>query len=479
MRNRMASCRTRFLAVCTLAVLCGSYASAQDASGSPYSAFGIGERVYPTQGRYSGMGGVGTGFSSYLSYNVLNPASLTDLSDVIFDMTGSARWSDFYNENERSPRLANGGIQGVSLALPTHKSLAFAFGISPYSQVAYEVNTLQTVQADSLSADFTNTRAGSGSLNDAYLSVAVKLFRKLNVGAKATYRFGSFNDVFAITSRTTTSAQTLTSYFLRDFVLTPGLQWRDTLTVKPLPDLSASLLDSLDSLSRVQLIQKHQRRIQRRIQRRKKLRPLYYTVGAALDYPIQGNSEGLVQRQTALDEDFRFLTSNDTLTNITGASFTYPTSFRMGASLETPRHLSFGVELQLTDWEEFDLQGRSENLGLEFRGAVGLEYVPDWRATRKVFKRMAYRAGAAVVQTPWEITVGDQTETIRGWEISGGLGIPVIQIKSRADFLSQINLGLTYGRYGPDQSPFLREERLLFTFGISFVQNWFQQFKYR
>ena len=69
-----------------LFVACGLQMSASAQENSPYSRYGLGD-LTPNQNVFSrGMGGIAAGVADNKSVNFTNPASLTFISNTIFDV---------------------------------------------------------------------------------------------------------------------------------------------------------------------------------------------------------------------------------------------------------------------------------------------------------------------------------------------------------------------------------------------------------
>lgn len=166
------------------------YLQAQINYSSPYSIFGIGDRVGTSLGRNSLIagGGVALGSDNYL--NSRNPASLfaLDSQSVVFDLGVNYNYILWKSQGEQSVHH-DGNLNYIGLALKPTKNWGLAFSLMPYSQSGYEVNKTTELPGDGFYYDQTFT--GSGGINKASLLSSYTLFNRLSLGIGFQYYFGS------------------------------------------------------------------------------------------------------------------------------------------------------------------------------------------------------------------------------------------------------------------------------------------------
>ena len=166
---------------------------------SPYSKYGYGLLNDNATSAQRAMGGVGYAMNSGRQINVMNPASyaaidsLTFLFDIGVDFT--SLWSE---ENGATGKDFGGGLDYVTMQFPITKYLGASVGLLPFSSVGYSFG--QEISHG------TNSREGSGGINQVYLGLSGKPFKGFTLGANVSYLFGTIiNDAYAYTSEGSTT----------------------------------------------------------------------------------------------------------------------------------------------------------------------------------------------------------------------------------------------------------------------------------
>jgi hypothetical protein len=157
-------------------------------SGSAYSRFGIGERLYLSSIRSVGLGGAAIALRGSDHFNLTNPASWSDFHVVQF--TGS-----FYYENIRSEdRINSGGIttgslNGAMLGLPIlpSRGVTLSFGFAPMSRVGYNIETEKPIDGGIQ----VTQHIGSGTVSNLILGASYRLHRDISIGGMMLYRTGN------------------------------------------------------------------------------------------------------------------------------------------------------------------------------------------------------------------------------------------------------------------------------------------------
>ena len=159
---------------------------------SPYSRYGLGDVYEATNARNFAMGGVGVGTYGLTNINRINPASFADLRLTTLDLTGFVGYSA-QDDGESKAEFLRGGFHNVSFAFPANKHFALVFGLSPYSATGYDIAVADSVLVDTTFQRYTTSYTADGGLNQAFLGVGFKMFKKVNVGASAGFAFGNLN----------------------------------------------------------------------------------------------------------------------------------------------------------------------------------------------------------------------------------------------------------------------------------------------
>jgi hypothetical protein len=163
---------------------------------SPYSRYGLGDIVPPSNIVSRGMGGIAAGFSDYSSINFTNPASYGNLQSTIFDIglevdrrtlkstTPAARFS-----------ATNAVITYLQLGFPIKMPKAnkkgifwgMNIGLKPVSRINYKISKREYLTGiDSLGTIY----EGTGGVNQAYLGTALRI-KGFSLGVNGGYMFGN------------------------------------------------------------------------------------------------------------------------------------------------------------------------------------------------------------------------------------------------------------------------------------------------
>ena len=201
---------------------------AQDATRSPYSAYGVGDISNKSFGNGYAMGG------SYIALqndstpmffiNNGNPASYSNVRLTTADL--AVNFDRRQLQTSTAKQTVNAGSVGhLALAFPVNKWWGTSVGLMPYSSVGYNVSTNQVINTtDTVSVMY----SGTGGLNQVYFGNAIKplywvpsvflrskkyehlkqekkdsiinkilkrkqSFQSLSLGANASYMFGNLN----------------------------------------------------------------------------------------------------------------------------------------------------------------------------------------------------------------------------------------------------------------------------------------------
>jgi hypothetical protein len=457
-------------------------AQGQQGSGSPYSAYGLGDLLGSTQVSQALMGGVGAGLVDPFSVNHANPASYVGLRIPVFE-TGLATRAIRQDLDESTAHGRRTDILGLTLGVPVGPGSildgnsqpanrwGFALGIMPLSRVGYSID-------DTLASGASDVRFqyhGDGGLNRAFLGAGLTLWQnndtihrgtRISAGANFNYVFGRTEE-----SRTTYFPVATNSYNVRV---------SEQLIIRS-PTVNVGMQLSGDAVSAA----RNEGRIQRRREaevaagRQPPLRiaePLRYTLGLTAELPAS-----LAADRTALVHTF--------VVGTTGLELPYDTiSFQDAArgSVELPALLGAGFSLynsrwtialehRRRDWSQFvvrvdDHEFRSE-LGEQAVYALGGSFRPAGDRSGTIWQRSIYRAGLRYMED-YRIVAGRQ---LQEFGMSFGMALPVMANTTR----SRLSFGVELGERGATGEGMLRERFTTVFVGVTITpdvrEQWFKK----
>ena len=400
-----------------MAMYCGS-AMSQIVT-SPYSKMGYGLLNDNVSSIQRSMGGVGYAMKGGRIVNVMNPASyanvdsLTFLWDVGVDLTNL--WSE---ENGNKGYNFGGGLDYLTGHFKVAKGLGAAFGLLPYSSVGYAYGS--TIDGGS------ESRSGSGGLNQLFLGVGYEPVKNLSVGVNFAYLFGS-------TSNTTLISSESSSYFTRNMKVR---DWNAQVGVQ----YSVPLRTGKDLL----------------------------TFGAAFQpkKSFHGDTWG-----TKFDtQDSKVDTIG--FTSMKG-QYEQPASIGLGVSYNLNRRLTIEADYTYQKWSDAKYQPidgfEPQNMQFDDRWkiAAGIQFTPNKRGSYA--GAIAYRAGVFYNHD----YLNYNGNNMRDYGASVGIGLPVPNGKTT------VNLGLEWRHRETSPTQLITENYLNITLGVNFNELWFWKSRIR
>lgn len=470
----MLKARLSFLLLAFTGPLC----TAQTQTYSPYSGFALGDRLTGVLAGNAAMGSIGVGTASPYSINLKNPASYSSLRFTTIDLSGFVARTKFTTPTAEE-RGGTGGLSGLAIGLPSNRSFTLMMGLVPFSESGYNLSFTDSLPLDdSTQVAFESLRQGSGGVNSAFIGGAGAFWkRRISVGVNFGYLFGNLSDYW----QTTLSPENSDDFRsviqdnnqIRAFEITTGLQVQDTIKSKPreLPPITQEMRDSLPQRKLQRLVAK---RLQQRLFERWVIRGGFTSKFYLGDRLTQ---ERITQQGDIITGAVATLVT-DTLRS-ENSNLNLPVEFGVGLSVEVPLALVIGLDFTFQNWEDFQLQGRDANLRRSANLNAGVEFIPNFYASRQYFSRIAYRIGAGYERTYLQLP--DATGALQGLRtlsLTGGLGLPLVQVRRRPEFYTRVNLGFGYYRRGNTSDGLLLENQWRVTFGFSFTQQWFQRSKF-
>lgn len=401
------------------------------AARTPYSSFGIGEPYGNVLINQQGMAGVGVSQPEFQFINNQNPALLVYNWYYSSFQAGLVMERRNISGDTLSESTQGGNMNYLVTAFPIVPSKwSTSVGLMPYSSVNYKLRYNEGVVGSS--EEVTVTEEGSGGLTQLYWSNGVRITKELAVGLKAAYIFSSIvnayeNQLVHSEEPVNYVAAVQEKSYVKDFAFGTGI-----------------------SFSKDSLFSRHRYRL---------------SFGAVYNFATD-------LKATKTDRIFRTSPSGDTtdvtvLPSSTKGFYSIPPSLTVGVSLSRGLRWTIGTEFSYQDWSLFrNVNGRSEGLQRSWRAAIGGEVTPDEFAAQNYLKRMTYRAGFSMEETPF-LTNGNP---VRDIGINFGLSLPAGR--------SSLDLAFRYGKRGDKTDNLLAEDYFKIYFGISFNDQWFIKRKF-
>lgn len=386
---------------------------------SPYSKYGYGLLNDNATSAQRAMGGVGYAMNSGRQINVMNPASyaaidsLTFLFDIGVDFT--SLWSE---ENGATGKDFGGGLDYVTMQFPITKYLGASVGLLPFSSVGYSFG--QEISHG------TNSREGSGGINQVYLGLSGKPFKGFTLGANVSYLFGTIiNDAYAYTSEGSTTLFERVMK-VKDYRLQFGVQYSLNLNKNDRVTIGA-----------------------------------VYTPGKTLLGDTWGISYDVSSDLKA--DTIGFTSLKD--------KYTMPETWGVGINYEWDEKLMAEVDFTYQPWREAKFSALEDFETVKFDNrwkiAAGLQYTPKVRGS--YWQRINYRVGGFFNHD--YIMVGDNN--VREYGVSAGFGLPVNRLKT------VVNIGFEYKHRQAHPNPMVKEDYFNITLGVNFNEMWFWRNKIR
>ncbi len=392
---------------------------AQNNTNSPYTRYGYGELADNTSIRNKGMGGVGIAMNSKSSINPINPASYSAIDSLTFmyEFGASAKETIFSNGTSSINKF-NGSIDYITILFPIYKKyLAFSGGLTPFSNVGYNFQNIESIPLyinDSISSiEYAKNYAGSGTLTQAYAGLSSNLTKHLSVGLNLKYLFGNIEHTRQLagygtssSSITTTSQTSILN--ITDFQIRYGLQYFNSTNKND-----------------------------------------YYSFGFIFENKSEVGGDYEIQTYTS-----------DTIAKNNGSDFEMPLTIGVGGTYNFNHRLTIAGDYLFENWADAKYFGQTDSLKNRSKYALGMELLPN-RLSRNYFQRMTYRLGGNL-----STGYSDYSDNPMNFGISFGLGLPTKGSRSN------INLGFEYGRINFTNKDFT-EEYYKFSICASFTETWF------
>ncbi|HQW06993.1 MAG: hypothetical protein IPH05_18265 [Flavobacteriales bacterium] len=426
-------------------------AQAQQGSGSPYSAYGLGELSGTGQVSQAMMGGLGVAVVDPVSVTYTNPASYAFLQRTTFEQGLVVRSSKYSSSGTES----NGrqvGLLGLTLGVPFgNGKWGMALGLAPMSTVGYNISTT------SQPSDVAGVRyqyTGDGGLNRAFLGMGRTLLEKrdslynghrLSVGANLGYVFGRIEEsrkVYYPSGLGYYNSSIFSSLVVRDPVANLGIQFQGDLRKRRTSDDRAT----------------------------------HFLVGAAFELPanLSAQRTDLVNTFAQSSSGVEFPIDTSFIAIGSKGSVGLPLGIGLGLTVFN-LHWTVSAEVKQRDWRKLTVSVEDYTLPSQLASStsymLGASFRPAGERGGTFWERTTYRAGARF-NDDYLVVDGHQLQEIG---MSFGLSLPVMGSITR----SRLNLGAELGERGTTSDGLLRERYAAWFIGLTITpdirENWFKK----
>lgn len=427
---------TRFLIIAFLVFASVFVAKAQttDALGTytPYSLFGIGDIEKQGTAFNKGMGGIGVGVRDNRFINYSNPASITERDTLSFMLDFGLNQKNFYNTDgdvESAYNTAN--MQNIIFTAPLYKKSALMVGITPYSNVGYKFQSVETdPNLVSKYGNIVYQKYGTGSISQLFAGAAMNLSKNFSVGAEFIYYFGALNRYSNVLFPSDASVRDINT------------GW----------DYDISAISARVGAQYFANIAKN----------------TVLTIGAT--YRFESNMDGDFTRYACTTSSSQIDTV--TISTTPGYEVQIPTEFSAGFSIKKRDKWMFGFDYVRQDWSKSFF---GETPGVDFKPSVsssmraGFEYIPNRYDIRYYMKRVTYRIGAYYDKTYVNIN-GNQ---VNAAGITLGMSMPIFR------WYNAVTWSVDLGQRGSLENDMVRERYIQFNLNFNLHDMWFIKKRYQ
>ncbi|WP_298516960.1 outer membrane protein transport protein [uncultured Kordia sp.] len=433
----------KFLGLLILLFTC-QISIAQQGTASPYSFLGIGDLKFKGTTENRSMAGMSI-YSDSIHINLQNPAAYGNLKFTTYTL--GASYSQLRLESDAgTDKGSSTALEYLAVAFPITSKMGLGFGLVPFSSVGYRFEGIGESGIASAPYKFAQYE-GEGGLNSAFISLGYQITKGFSVGATVNYNFGT------IENQNTEFLGELNDDGLFFRTLNYGTRSRDESKLSGLSYnigayYNTKFNDKLSLTTSFTLSPKSD--ITSRNTR--ELAALNITAaGGEIVSPGQVDIVDLGDKQKT--------------------DLVLPTKLAFGAGVGEKNKWFAGAEYTLQNNSDFG-NGLTtiENVNYEngSKIAAGGFYIPKYNSFTSYWERVTYRAGVRYEDTGIMV----RNESINDFGISFGVGLPMGRT------LSNVNLGVEFGKRGTINSGLIKENYVNFHISLSLNDKWFIKRKY-
>ncbi|MGB0166498.1 MAG: hypothetical protein ACPF8V_06550 [Luteibaculum sp.] len=436
----------RKLVAATLALLSCILLEAQNNIQSPFSRYGVGDLVPNGTVAQRALGSTGIALNPREQINLINPAHAVFLSAPVFNVSGTSSFTTI-NGFGSTYKQSYSGLNSISLAFPVQNKWAFQFGLRPYSNIGYDLQTTTQVDTNTVFANY----SGSGGTKNVFLAIAYDFFSKSDsthfvISAQFDHYFGPLTQ-----TRSLFTDALPNGYGIRD-------------------ERNANLNGSGPKLGVLYTFYPN------------KTKPLEILAGATYHAPVKLSGEQEIYSYTFLRNFNLTPVPEDTIayTQTDNNSLRIPQKFGLGIGLNWKDKLRLGIDYTVQDWSNFEQSFEQDRLDGSFRKfsrlSFGAHYTPSSNIlfNEPLWNFITYSVGA------WtsESYVNYNDNLIREFGTSFGLRFPFRKSRS----YSSLQIGMEYVVRGYVSQNLIQEKNTRIIFGLNlspnFLDRWFYKRKY-
>ncbi|MEO7393300.1 MAG: hypothetical protein ABIU11_00080 [Chitinophagaceae bacterium] len=433
---------------------------------SPYSRYGIGDLVPPTNIVTRSIGGIAAGYTDFYSINFNNPASYSGfqaLKEAKSKKLSSGRaildiGLNFEGRTLKEPAtskkfVANNALFSyVQVGVPLKPNWGLSFGLRPISRISYKIFRSEILKDPNtgLPIDSAFTRfEGEGGSYLASVGTGFNLFRKitkngeekLSIGFNGGYLFGEKNystkRIIINDSISYAPANFESKTNFGNLYFNAGLQYKVMVSKKVSLTLGA-----------------------------------YGNVGQKLNatqdilretYQINASS-GEIRLDSVYDKrGIKGIINLPSSFTVGFVAQKFPVPGKEGGWL-------LGIDFTQQNWSQYRFYGQVDSVRNKWELKVGAQINPAPK--RNYFSNVAYRFG--FFAGPDYIKIGQNLSQFGG---SFGVGLPLAISRQAPNQVSIINLSFEYSKRGNNNN-ILRENMFRVSLGLSLSDMWFIKRKY-
>ncbi|MCG2609982.1 outer membrane protein transport protein [Flavobacterium sp. SM15] len=411
-----------------ISILFSTSIFAQEGTASPYSNFGLGEVKFRGTVENRSMGGISTVVDT-TNVNLQNPASYAFLKFTSFSIGGTNSRTNFKTntQNEKTQRTT---LDYLAVGIPMGKFGA-AFGLMPYSNVGYKIQSLDT----STDPDQHKSFIGEGAVNRVFAGVSYRILPELSVGADFQYNFGSTKTQAVVTMKDILkSSRTKNTSKYSGFSTNLGAYYQKKISGKY--SFAANVMFS----PKTKITSENTRNV------------------AVVTYSSSGAE--------IIEAD------SNTKVTLADTELTLPSKLTFGSGFGDMKKWFTAAEYVVQGKNDFTVVNTGGNFTFSHRKgerfSLGGYYIPKYNSFTSYFDRITYRVGYRYENTGLVIN----SRSIIDNAVTLGFGFPV------GNVISKINLGLEYGKRGTRSNGLVEENYFNVSFGLSIGDRWFVKPKY-
>ena len=386
------------------------------------------------------MGGLGLSIHNPNVINFNNPASYSFLNQTVFEI-GTSSTLLVLSQDHLEQKNQISGLLNLGLAFPISKKIGIAIGLSPYSSVGYNINSISLNSSNDVIGDVNYNYSGSGGLNKLVFGVGAQIISDLSFGLHLNYLFGPINRVSNVeTQNSITQFQEQESFLINGISIDLGLSYKYEINNK---------LMSIGTY----VVPESQLNVDKSI--------FQYTYITSGEY------------QSFIDT---ILYNN----NLTG-KLLMPISYGLGASLSEPNNWLIGIDYNYTNWSNYSIYGQMfPYMHDKNQIIIGGSFIPNKTDIYNYWNRIEYKIGFTYSTGYLDLTSLsnnniDSSVLLEDISFSCGASLPMNKVTSRA------NIGLRYGIRGSIQSAntseFIMEKYFSIYLSMTLNDKWFKKRK--